>query len=517
MRRLVSDFISVPPRPAALLARLEDCAHNGPSKTKAERVCMTIKIDIPPYEKARVVIYGDLMLDRYWYGQAGRISPEAPVPAVNVSNSESRPGGAANVALNVGALGASVVLMGLVGDDGEAKELESLLASHHVDCYFHHVPNYSTVTKLRVLVQNQQLLRLDFEKCTKNYHDTPLMLRYREALSTAQVVVLSDYAKGALNNVSTLIKEAHAKGLPVLVDPKATDFTRYEGATLLTPNLKEFEAVMGHCQTEQETESKARALIQRHHFEAILITRGKHGMLLIPKDEAAISLIAHAREVYDVTGAGDTVISVIAASLAAGCNWVQAVTLANLAAGLVVRKLGAATVTVPELRRALHQITGSHVGVLTEKELLLAVADAHAHGEIVVMTNGCFDVLHAGHVHYLEAAKVMGHRLIVAVNNDQSVARLKGEERPLNTLRARMEVLTALRAVDWVVPFSEDTPARLIVEVLPDILVKGSDYRLDEIAGADAVIKNGGQVLTIPLKEGFSTSQLIEKIRGVTT
>lgn len=476
---------------------------------------MTVEIDIPPYDKARVVIYGDLMLDRYWYGQAGRISPEAPIPVVNVHNSEPHPGGAANVALNVRALGASVVLMGLVGDDGEARELESLLTTHSIECHFHHVPNYSTVTKLRVLVQNQQLLRLDFEKNVKNYYDATLMLRYKEALSTAQVVVLSDYDKGTLNNVSTLIKGACEKGLPVLVDPKATDFTRYEGATLLTPNLKEFEMVVGYCQTEQEIECKARTLIQRHHFEAILITRGKHGMLLILKDKPAINLATHAREVYDVTGAGDTVISVIAASLAAGCDWVQAVTLANLAAGLVVRKLGAAIVTVPELRRALHQITGSHIGILTEKELLLAVTDAHAHGEIVVMTNGCFDVLHPGHVQYLEAAKVMGHRLIVAVNDDQSVSYLKGEERPLNTLRARMEVLAALRAVDWVVSFSEDTPARLITRVLPDILVKGSDYQLDEIAGADAVIKNGGQVLTIPIKEGFSTLQLIKKVRGV--
>lgn len=476
---------------------------------------MTAEIDIPPYEKARVVVYGDLMLDRYWYGQAGRISPEAPIPIVNVNNSELHPGGAANVAFNIRALGASVVLMGLVGDDREARELESLLTTHFIECHFHRVPNYSTVTKLRVLVQNQQLLRLDFEKHVKHYNDAPLMLRYREALSTAQVVVLSDYDKGALNNVSTLIKGACEKGLPVLVDPKATDFTRYEGATLLTPNLKEFEAVVGCCQTEQETEFKARALIQRHHFEAILITCGKHGMLLIMKNKPAISLAAHAREVYDVTGAGDTVISVMAASLAAGCDWMQAATLANLAAGLVVRKLGAAIITVPELRRALHQITGSHIGILTEKELLLAVADAHAHGEIVVMTNGCFDVLHPGHVQYLESAKAMGHRLIVAVNDDQSVSRLKGAERPLNILCARMEVLAALRAVDWVVPFSEDTPARLIAKVLPDVLVKGGDYQLNEIIGADAVIKNGGQVLTIPIKDGFSTLQLIKKVRGV--
>ena len=478
---------------------------------------MTDIIDIPHYQKARIMVYGDVMLDRYWYGPAMRISPEAPVPIVNVNYREARPGGAANVALNMAALGASVELMGLVGEDSEAKELESLLPPKFIQHYLHRIPNYPTVTKLRVLGQNQQFLRMDFEKCLEFYEDEKLVRRYQESLSRVNAVVLSDYAKGALINVSLLIKKACKKGLPILVDPKASDFIRYTGATVLTPNLKEFETVVGSCGTEKALESKARILIQNHHFKAILITRGKLGMILVEKNKPAVNLVAHTREVYDVTGAGDTVISVMAASLAASSNLVSAARLANLAAGLVVRKPGAATVTVSELRYALYQTTNTHAGIMSEMQLLLAVADARARGESIVMTNGCFDILHAGHIHCLEAAKAMGNRLIVAVNDDQSVARLKGVERPLNSLRARMEVLAALRAVNWVLPFSEDTPARLIATVLPDILIKGNDHQSHEIAGETAVIQNGGKVLTIPIKAGFSTSQLIEKIRGVTT
>lgn len=473
---------------------------------------MMDKIEIPSYQKAHVLVYGDLMLDRYWYGSVLRISPEAPVPIVNVSHSEARPGGAANVALNIAALGTSVELLGLVGEDSEAKELESLLPSVH--CFFQRIPNYHTVTKLRILGSDQQLLRLDFEKCLDVYQDELLIHRYIQSLSRANVVVLSDYAKGTLLNASILIKKACEKQLPVLVDPKSSDFIRYQGAKLLTPNLKEFEAVVGPCRTEEDLEAKARILIRNYHFDAILITRGKLGMVLVEKNKPIVSLAAHTREVYDVTGAGDTVISVLAASIAAGSDLVSAAKLANLAAGLVVRKLGAATVSLPELRRALHQMTNSHMGIMSEARLLQAVADARTHGERIVMTNGCFDILHAGHVYYLEAAKSMGNRLIVAVNDDCSVARLKGAERPLNSLRARMEVLAALRAVDWVISFSEDTPARLISGILPDILVKGNDYQLHEIAGGDSVLKNGGRVLTIPIKAGFSTQRLVRNLEG---
>lgn len=476
---------------------------------------MSDPIVIPPFNKARVIVYGDLMLDRYWYGQTSRISPEAPVPVVCVNDMEARPGGAANVALNMAALGCQVVLMGLVGKDNEGAELQTILTRQGITCHFQELADYPTVTKLRVLGQHQQLLRLDFEKQLEKYDDRELVKIYEQQLANADAVVLSDYAKGTLFNVNYLIQKAREMGVPVFVDPKSNDFTRYQGATVVTPNLKEFEAVAGVCQTEQQLTQKAQELLHRCHIDAILVTRGKQGMVLVRKDQPVVNLSAHAREVYDVTGAGDTVISVIAAAMAAKSDLVPAATIANLAAGLVVRKLGAASVTVHELRRELQIYNDSHVGVLTEAELVLAVADAHAHGETVVMTNGCFDMLHAGHVQYLEAAKLLGDRLIVAVNDDQSVRRLKGDERPLTPLSARMEVLAALRAVDWVVSFSEDTPARLISQILPDILVKGSDYQPHQIAGGDAVINNGGRVLTLPLKSGFSTSTIVNKIKGV--
>ncbi|WP_423063594.1 bifunctional D-glycero-beta-D-manno-heptose-7-phosphate kinase/D-glycero-beta-D-manno-heptose 1-phosphate adenylyltransferase HldE [Candidiatus Paracoxiella cheracis] len=477
---------------------------------------MIEKIDIPAYETTRVLVYGDLMLDRYWYGNVSRISPEAPVPVVRVNALEARPGGAANVALNIAALGSQVTLMGWVGEDSEATELQALLNNKNIECHFQKNKNFSTVTKLRVLGQNQQLLRLDFENSLENYDDANLIQAFRQQLANAHVVVLSDYAKGALRHANTLIAMAREQGIPVLVDPKADDFSRYAGATLITPNLKEFEAVAGPCQNDEDLTQKANELMQQHQIESILITRGKDGMLLIQGAQDPVNLPARAREVYDVTGAGDTVISVMAASLAAQTDMIQAATLANLAGGIVVRKLGAAVVTVPELRRELQKANDSQVGIVSEKELLLAVADARAHGETVVMTNGCFDILHTGHVQYLEEAKAMGDRLIVAVNTDDSVAELKGEDRPLNSLQARMEVLSALRSVDWVVPFSEDTPERLIGEVLPDILVKGGDYKVEEIAGHEAVLNNGGKVLTVKIREGYSTTGLLEKIRGTT-
>lgn len=477
---------------------------------------MTAKFEMPAFSRARMLVCGDLMLDRYWYGQTARISPEAPVPVVAVNQLESRPGGAANVACNLSALNCSVKLLGLVGNDPEGRELKTILQQQGVECHFQELDQYTTVTKLRVISQNQQLLRLDFEKTTASYDDDSLQKTYQALLSETDVVVLSDYAKGALVHAQQLIQAARALNIPVLVDPKSVDLSRYDGATLLTPNLKEFEAIVGFCQNDADIISKAKKLIAEFNFEAILITRGKQGMLLVHHTNPPLNLSAHAREVYDVTGAGDTVIALLAASLGVGLDLEHATILANLAAGIVVRKLGAASVSVSELRRELQQYYDSEVNILSEQELLTAVLDAKAHGEKIVMTNGCFDLLHAGHVEYLESAKTLGDRLIVAVNDDASVRALKGEHRPLNPLAARMELLAALRAVDWVVSFAEQTPERLIAAVLPDVLVKGADYTIDQIAGADVVIKNGGTVSTLPLKSGFSTSRLIEKIKEET-
>ncbi len=336
--------------------------------------------------------------------------------------------------------------------------------------------------------QQQQLIRMDFEEPFRNVKDESLINAYQRALESTDIVILSDYAKGALHRSELLIQLARQQGIPVLVDPKTTDYNKYRGASLITPNKAEFEAIAGVCIDEQALETKAQELIQAFDLGALLITRGKEGMTLVQAGQPAQHFLAKAREVYDVTGAGDTVIGIIGAILAAGKDIKEAVRLANIAAGLVVMKLGAATVSVPELRRAVLRQGGVLEGVLTEAELLVAVSDARAHGETIVMTNGCFDILHTGHIQYLLQAQALGRRLIVAVNDDNSVKRLKGSTRPINSLMERMTVLAALRSVDWVVPFSEDTPARLINLVKPDVLVKGGDYRPEQIAGADGVI-----------------------------
>jgi D-beta-D-heptose 7-phosphate kinase/D-beta-D-heptose 1-phosphate adenosyltransferase len=325
--------------------------------------------------------------------------------------------------------------------------------------------------------------------------------------------VLSDYGKGSLGAVQELIKAARAAQRPVLVDPKSRDFSIYRGATAVTPNLGEFEAVVGHCRSEAELVEKGTALMARHELGALLITRGEQGMSLLQRGRGALHLPAKAREVYDVTGAGDTVISVLAASLAAGEDLAHATAIANLAAGIVVGKLGTATVSVPEIRRALHEESVQERGILSEEQLLSAVEQARVRGESVVMTNGCFDILHAGHVAYLQEARRLGERLIVAVNDDDSVRRLKGATRPINPLDHRMAVLAALQCVDWVVPFSEDTPERLICRVQPDYLAKGGDYRPEQVAGHQCVTAKGGKVAILAYREGHSTTTIIEQCR----
>lgn len=468
---------------------------------------------LPNFELAKVLVYGDLMLDRYWYGSISRISPEAPVPVVHVQKNQNRPGGAANVALNIAALGGKTKLLGIVGQDAEASELQTILEQHQVNCHFLRVNGLPTITKLRIIGQNQQLIRMDFEDSFSQIDTEPLRSIYQQQLKDVSVVVLSDYAKGSLLDYSShFIEAARALNIPVLVDPKSNNFNYYRGATLITPNLKEFEAVVGVSKNNQELEHKGQQLIHQYDLQALLITRGKDGMSLISK-QTVLHIPTHAREVFDVTGAGDTVIAALAAALATGESLESAVCLANIAAGIVVTKLGTNTVSVAELRRACQRRGQLYDGIVQEEELLTLVADAKAHKESIVMTNGCFDILHHGHIQYLTQAKALGKRLIVAVNDDASVRRLKGSERPLNPLEDRMAVLSALRVVDWVVSFSEDTPERLIARVLPDILVKGGDYQIEQIAGGDHVIVNGGHVKVLPFKLGFSTSSMIKKIQ----
>lgn len=471
-----------------------------------------MKLTMPRYDQAAVLVVGDVMLDRYWHGGTSRISPEAPVPVVRVEQIEDRPGGAANVALNIAALGAPALLVGVTGEDEAADSLADSLVAAAVEAHFQRRQAQPTIVKLRVMSRHQQLLRMDFEEPFAT--DTVALTQQVEALlGRVKVLVLSDYGKGALQNHQELIQAARARGVPVLADPKGKDFSIYHGASLITPNLHEFEAIVGGCRDEAELVGKGASLMRELELGALLVTRGEHGMTLLRPDQAPLHLPARAREVFDVTGAGDTVISTLAASLAAGEELPQAVALANLAAGIVVGKLGTAAISAPELRRAVQREEGSERGVLGLEQLLLAIEDARAHGEKIVFTNGCFDILHAGHVTYLEQARAQGDRLIVAINDDASVSRLKGPGRPINAVDRRMAVLAGLGAVDWVVSFTEDTPEALLRQVRPDVLVKGGDYGIEQVVGADIVQSYGGEVRVLGLVENSSTTAIVDKIR----
>ncbi|CDG89319.1 bifunctional D-glycero-beta-D-manno-heptose-7-phosphate kinase/D-glycero-beta-D-manno-heptose 1-phosphate adenylyltransferase HldE [Xenorhabdus bovienii] len=473
-----------------------------------------MKVILPDFHRAGVLVVGDVMLDRYWYGPTSRISPEAPVPVVKVDTIEERPGGAANVAMNIASLGAHSHLIGLTGIDDAARALNEKLSSVKVQCNFVAVPTHPTITKLRVLSRNQQLIRLDFEEGFQNVDAQPMLEKIKQSLPHVGALVLSDYAKGALSQIQAMIKLANEAHVPVLIDPKGSDFERYRGATLLTPNMSEFEAVVGHCKDDDELVEKGTKLVQDLELKALLITRSERGMSLLRIGQPPLHLPTQAQEVFDVTGAGDTVIGVLAAALAAGKPLNEACYLANAAAGVVVGKLGTSTVSPVELENAVRGRAETGFGVMNEAQLKAVVLQARQRGEHIVMTNGCFDILHAGHVSYLSNARKLGDRLIVAVNSDASTKRLKGETRPVNPLDQRMIVLSALESVDWVVAFEEDTPQRLIAGVLPDTLVKGGDYTPEEIAGSQEVWAAGGEVMVLNFEDGISTSNIIKAIKN---
>ncbi|HEY8158649.1 MAG TPA: bifunctional D-glycero-beta-D-manno-heptose-7-phosphate kinase/D-glycero-beta-D-manno-heptose 1-phosphate adenylyltransferase HldE [Methylobacter sp.] len=467
----------------------------------------------PDFAKARIIVIGDLMLDRYWSGQAARISPEAPVPVVRVKAIEDRVGGAGNVALNIAKLGGKVTLLGVVGDDAEGEILKRLLEAEGVDCDFVVEAKCRSICKLRVMAQHQQLIRIDFEETSLQFDSAALLARLVEHLPENNTVVFSDYGKGTLADVATYISKAKQAGIKVLVDPKGVDYQRYTQADLITPNLSELQAVVGVSAHEDDLIERGRALLRRYQIPSLLLTRGEAGMTLI-QDDQVHSLPAQAKDVFDVTGAGDTVIAVMALGVALDMALCDAMYLANLAGGIVVGKLGTSTVSMQELTRAMHGDRDSRYGIVSEDELAQILVGAKAHDERIIMTNGCFDLLHAGHVTYLQQAKALGDRLVVAVNSDASVRRLKGESRPINGLQERMTVLAALAYVDWVVSFEEETPERLYCRLLPDVIVKGGDYSSEQVAGGECVVRAGGEVKILQFVDGQSTTAMIKKARG---
>ena len=467
---------------------------------------------LPNFNKARVCVLGDVMLDRYWHGDTDRISPEAPVPVVKISKIEDRIGGAGNVAANSQSLGASVTLVSCVGEDDAAHRIKQLCCDHAITPLLIPIPQYPTVTKLRVLGRAQQLIRLDFERVFND--STEILYQALESIiADCDVLILSDYAKGVLTDPQPFIQCARAHNKPVIVDPKQNDWTLYQGATVLTPNLKEFQQAIGKkCTQDAEIEQEARFWLEKADLQALLVTRGAGGMSLISRQGPAIHIPALvAKEVYDVTGAGDTVTAAFGTLLATGADFYTAAYWANKAAGIVVGKVGTATVTPEELteEQQPHRTANK---VVSEKSLMQTLHTIRQQGKRIVMTNGCFDILHPGHIQYLDQAKALGDVLIMAVNDDASVSRLKGPLRPVHNLSHRMHVLAGLAAIDWVVPFAEDTPQRLIATVLPDVLCKGGDYKVADVAGSAEVLAHGGEVKILPFLDGCSTTQTIEKI-----
>jgi len=467
---------------------------------------------IPRFDNAHILTIGDAMLDRYWHGDTHRVSAEAPIPVIDVSRIEDRPGGAANVALNVATLGAASSLIAATGQDEMSTILESKLRASGIDCHFIQVEGMSTITKVRLVSRSQQMIRADFEALFDI--DPGQVVTGMDSIPEYDSVVLSDYDKGLFSDVSSIIENARKKGRPVLVDPKFKPFSTYQGATVIKPNTLELKNAVGHWNSEAEMLEKCRGLMADIGCDAMLVTRASEGMTLIERSGES-HFPARTREVYDTSGAGDTVIAVLAASLASGQTLKDSVALSNIAAGIVVSHFGVTSVSGPELRAEVDLGEPADKGKMSAEQLVAAVQVARSRGEKVVFTNGCFDILHAGHVNYLSDAKREGDRLIVAVNSDESVHRLKGEGRPINPLDRRMTMLAGLASVDWVVSFEGDTPEELLHMLKPDVLVKGGDYGIDQVVGADIVRSAGGEVKVLSLEEDCSTSALVEKIRGL--
>ncbi len=471
-----------------------------------------MQILLPDFSNINILVAGDLMLDRYWEGNTQRISPEAPVPVVLIKGFEERPGGAGNVARSITALGGGCALAALLGDDENANRLESLLQQDKVSLHCIKDSSARTVSKLRVLSRHQQLIRLDFEGEFSKQSVDQLTSVISSEVERHDVLVLSDYNKGALENILEIIKKANSMGVSIFVDPKGNDFSRYKNVTAITPNLSEFTAVVGGIANEHELAEKGLQLLSDLNLNALIITRSEKGVTLIEKSGKITNIPARAKEVFDVTGAGDTFISVLASSYAAGSSFEDAVYVANAAASVVVGKLGAATVTKNEIEKELNRSNYALGKILNQEELINKISSLRKDGKKIVMTNGCFDILHTGHVDYLSKAKQLGDVLIVAINSDDSVRRIKGKSRPINKLQDRMAVLSGLQAVDWLVMFEQDTPEELIEAVMPDVLVKGGDYSIDEVVGGDAVKDNGGEVKIIEFLQSYSTTDTISKI-----
>ncbi len=463
--------------------------------------------------KSSILVFGDVMLDRYVYGSVDRVSPEAPVPVLKPMKEEVRLGGAANVALNLSSLGSKVSLIGISGKDSSSTQIFNLLKENKIknELVKSSLP---TITKLRLLSSKQQLLRVDSEEefTKEDWNSVKKRFDKSIALNSNNLFIISDYGKGTLQDIPGLIKKAKKFKKIVLVDPKGNNFSKYKGADVITPNFSEFIGEVGAVKSEREITAKAKSLIKSLKLGALLVTRGPEGMTLFNKEKGKVvrfNFPTQAQEVFDVSGAGDTVIASVAAALSTGFDMTSAVKLANVAAGIVVGKSGTATASISEIEP---HFTGEDL-VFSLKEAKKHSVMLRKNGKKVVFTNGCFDILHAGHVHYLEQAKELGDELVVGLNSDSSVKTLKGPSRPINNLEQRAKVLSSLKCVDRIVSFADETPIKLIKEIKPDVLVKGGDYKAKDVVGHKEIKSWGGEVKIIPLVPGLSTTNIIKKLK----
>lgn len=485
---------------------------------------MSYSLDARQFERRNILVLGDLMLDRYLWGDVERISPEAPVPVFHIRRQSEIPGGAGNVVSNLVGLGATVTVIGVRGRDAAGERLIKLLENDKVQLHILTYSDRPTITKTRVVSHGQQMIRLDEEDVlplNKTLRDEIVELIKAES-SKASAIIFSDYGKGLLHSkelLQSIITLANSRQIPTIVDPKGSDWERYRGATCVTPNTKELEAVYGNLITsDAQLVEVMRTVILKYNLSWLLVTRGSLGMCLMDRTEAPIFIPTLARQVFDVSGAGDTVTATLGLCVGSGLPFLDGARVANLAAGIVVGKVGTQPINIIELQSSL-ETTGidARISGVTQKLASLSAIRTQSDAwktsrQRVVFTNGCFDLLHPGHVHLLNQAKALGDRLVVAINSDDSVRRLKGSGRPILSERDRASLVASLDCVDLVVLFESDTPDELLKCIRPHILVKGSDYKHEQVLGRAIVESYGGEVRLIPLLNGYSTTSIASKV-----
>lgn len=467
-------------------------------------------------QKPKILVVGDIILDKYIWGAVDRISPEAPVQVVNVQRENIALGGATNVAHNLAVIGCDVVMLGVIGDDDHGRLLKSELAAKSVRLDGVLIDRQRpTTTKTRVVAGNQQVVRIDHEVAENISQEIENQISgyLKKHIEEFDLIILSDYKKGVLtdNIILDILNLAKSHHVKTLVDPKRQDFAIYSGATVIKPNLKEAEiAVRRKLKTKDDAIEAIKEIQQNYNAESVILTRGKDGMIVIDKDSVEVIPVT-AREVFDVTGAGDTVIAYLGLLIASGYSYVEAAKIANVAAGIAVSRVGTTTVTKEEVYHQLEEMTSGSKKILSPYEIS-ALLPSLRHNKKIVFTNGCFDILHVGHITLLNKARKLGDKLIVGLNSDASIRRIKGEKRPIVSEAERAHILSAIESVDYVVIFDEDTPLELIKTIKPDILVKGSDYTLEKVIGHDIVESYGGRVALVDLVNGLSTTNIVESI-----